>query len=538
MTLVAVIDGYIDEPGSLGVPPYIHPLIRAAYGAAMDTGAKVSYHTIDDLRQGWLPDKADVVIFLTGSAVPGRYIRASPASRREVERFLPLMGGIKVLGGPLTMEKGIEESGLFHILATRDPASCLFDYLTGSGPSNRWRTVDEWNRWLMMGAEIVTRHRDFPQPLVAEIETYRGCVRYKSGGCSFCVEPLKGIPVCREPEDIVAECKKLHDLGVRNFRLGAQTCFISYHAHLDGTETPRPDPEAIEELLSGIASLGVDLLHLDNANPAVIAAHPEESELILRSIVRHCTSGNVLALGMESADPAVVRANNLNASAEQVMNAIEMINRIGRERGPTGLPAVLPGLNFIIGLDGETKKTLELNYDFLRTVLDKGLLLRRINIRQVIGIRRKFEQGVSHSDFLKFKEKVRETIDRPMLERVAPLGTVLRRVYTEMHEGKTTFGRQIGTYPLLVGFSYPMELGRFIDAVVTGHGYRSLTAVEHPLMINKCSLTAIASLPSVGKKRAANILVHRPYRSKEEFIASMDDRAVGEMLAKMLDFSS
>ena len=537
MTNVTMIDGYIDEPGSLGVPPYIHPLVRAVYGAAKDAGAEASYHTIDDLRQGWRPEKTDVMIVLTGSAVPGRYIRASPASRREIERFLPMMGGIKILGGPLTLEKDIEAFGIFDIIASRDPASCLYDYLTDVGPSNRWRSIEEWNRWMMIGAEIVTKHRDFPQPLVAEIETYRGCVRYKSGGCSFCVEPLKGIPVCREPEDIVAECQKLHALGVRNFRLGAQTCFISYHAHLDGTETPRPDPEAIERLLSGIASLGVDLLHLDNANPAVMAAHPEESEQILRSIVRHCTSGNVLALGMESADPAVVRANNLNATAEQVMQAIELINRIGRERGPTGLPAVLPGLNFIIGLDGETKRTLDLNYEFLKTVLENDLLLRRINIRQVIGIRRKFEGGVTHSEFLKFKQKVRETIDRPMLEKVAPLGTVLTRVYTEMLEGKTTFGRQIGTYPLLVGFSYPIELGKFVDAVVSGHGFRSLTAVEHPLKINKCSLSAIASLPSVGKKRAANILVHRPYKNREEFIASMDDRAVAESLAKMLDYS-
>ena len=240
---------------------------------------------------------------------------------------------------------------------------------------------------------------------------------------------------------------------------------------------------------------------------------------------------------MESADPTVVKANNLNATAEQVMRAIELINRIGRERGQTGLPAVLPGLNFIIGLDGETSKTLELNYDFLSSVLEKDLLLRRINIRQVIGIRRHFEGGVSHSEFLKFKQKVRETIDRPMLEKVAPTGTILRRVYTEMHEGKTTFGRQIGTYPLLVGFSYPIELGKFVDAVVSGHGFRSLTAVEHPFKINKCSLTAIASLPSVGKKRAARILVHRPYRNREEFIAAMDDRTVGEMIADLLDFS-
>ena len=235
-----LIDGYIDEPGSLGVPPYIHPLVRAVYGAAKDAGAEASYHTIDDLRQGWHPEKPDVLVVLTGSAVPGQVYPGVARLRKEIESYLSTMGGIRILGGPLTMERDIVTSGLFDVVATRDPASCLYDYLTGKGPSNRWRTMDEWNRWLMLGAAMVTKHRDFPQPLVAEIETYRGCVRYLKGGCSFCVEPLKGVPVCREPKDIVAECLKLHRLGVRNFRLGAQTCFISYHAHLDGTETPGP----------------------------------------------------------------------------------------------------------------------------------------------------------------------------------------------------------------------------------------------------------------------------------------------------------
>jgi len=199
---------------------------------------------------------------------------------------------------------------------------------------------------------------DHFQPLIAEIETYRGCVRYASGGCSFCVEPLKGRPVHRSPKSIVSEVRELHRLGVRNFRLGAQTCFVSYMSHEDGSETPRPNPQAIEELLAGIDALGVDVLHLDNANPAVIATHPEESRAILRSIARHCTSGNVLALGVESADPAVLEANNLNSTADQALEAIRLINQEGRERGPTGLPMVLPGLNFIIGLDGETASTL------------------------------------------------------------------------------------------------------------------------------------------------------------------------------------
>ena len=38
---VLLIDGYIDDPAALGVPPYISPIIRAIAGAAMDAGAAV-----------------------------------------------------------------------------------------------------------------------------------------------------------------------------------------------------------------------------------------------------------------------------------------------------------------------------------------------------------------------------------------------------------------------------------------------------------------------------------------------------------------
>jgi len=36
--LVLLIDGYIDDPAALGVPPYISPIARAVAGVAMDAG--------------------------------------------------------------------------------------------------------------------------------------------------------------------------------------------------------------------------------------------------------------------------------------------------------------------------------------------------------------------------------------------------------------------------------------------------------------------------------------------------------------------
>jgi radical SAM superfamily enzyme with C-terminal helix-hairpin-helix motif len=359
-------------------------------------------------------------------------------------------------------------------------------------------------------------------------------MRYMTGGCSFCIEPLKGAPVFREPKDIIREVEVLTRLGVRNFRLGAQTCIVSYKSRMSG-DVVRPNPEAIEMLLSGIAKFDIDVLHLDNADPSVIANNPDESRRILGSMVEHCTSGNVLALGMESADPKVIEANNLNSTPDQVLDAIRLMNEVGGERGESGLPELLPGLNFIVGLDGESDRTLDLNMSFLKKVLEDKLLLRRINIRQVMPIRRDFKPGVSRSMFIRFKDGVREGIDNPMLRRLIPQGTVLRRIYTELREGKSTFGRQIGTYPILVGFRYPIEIGKFIDAKVVGWGQRSVTALEFPLPVNTCSIAALDSLPSVGKKRAARIARKRPIRSVEDLAAAIEDLQTVSSIAPYLD---
>jgi radical SAM superfamily enzyme with C-terminal helix-hairpin-helix motif len=537
MPHLVLVDGYIDEPASLGVPPYSSPQVRAVFGAAREAGAEVTMLSIDSVRHGTKVPSCDVLVVLSGCAVPGRYLRGMPASEREISDLAShANASFRLLGGPAVLEAKESLKARFDLIADVDAAVAANEIVRGDSPSGKWRTLDQWNRWMILGAESVLAHPDFPQPLIAELETYRGCVRYRSGGCSFCIEPLKGKPSHRQPEDVISEARKLHELGVRNFRVGAQTCIVSYLAKDDGTETPVPNPKAIDRLLSGISSLGVDVLHLDNANPAVIAEHPKEAKLALESMVRHCTSGNVLALGLESADPKVREANNLNASAEQTLEAVRLINEVGRDRGPNGLPFLLPGVNFIVGLDDEDAASLDMNLEFLRQVRKEGLLLRRINIRQVMPVRRRFESGVSHSQFLSFKKTVREEIDSRMLQDLVPVGTRLTRAFTEMREGKHTFGRQIGTYPLLIGFNYPVPLNQFVDVKVVGWGFRSITAVEYPLKINSCPIAAMESLPSIGNKRAVRLFRKRPYRSIEDVRKALDEPGLAKEIEEFIDF--
>ena len=529
---VAVIDGYIDDPAALGVPPYISPMIRAVAGAAKDAGAEVEYITVDMLRKGTEPPEADVSVVLSGNTVPGKYLRSMPMSGKELRNLAPRLKGWKMIGGSAAFSP---DADAFDFRIARDLAASLYDGLMGLEVGERLRTLDEWNRWMVLGADIVTSHQDFPEPLMVEIESYRGCHRWSVGGCSFCIEPSKGRPLMRSPKDILEEAARLRELGVRNVRIGGQTCIVSYGADPDSA-CPRPRPDLVRELFEGLKALDFTCLCVDNADPAVIATYPEESEEIVRILADCCSSGNVLAMGLESADPAVKEANNLNASAEQLKEAVRIVNRAGGARGEEGLPKVLPGINLICGLDGETDATYKMDLALLHELLDEGLMVRRINIRQVIDSRRPFNVRVDTNRFKKFKETVREEIDRPMLERCMPAGTVLKNVYAEIHDGNTTFGRQPGSYPILVGIPYKVPLDTGYDVIVTDWGYRSVTGLTYPFDINNLPMSALSALPGIGKKRAVTLVRERPFKDYDDLSRAIDDPSVIEGLRGLLCF--
>src|SRR5437879_12690018 len=109
-----------------------------------------------------------------------------------------------------------------------------------------------------------------------------------------------------------------------------------------------------------------------------------------------------------------------------------------------------------------------------------------------------------------------------MLRRVIPEGTVLRDVFLELHEGHVTYGRQIGTYPILDGLPYDATANQFVDVRVVSHGQRSLTAIEYPLDVNRAQMAAISALPCIGPKRASRIIRSRPFDSVPSLAGSTD----------------
>ena len=555
MVKISILDGYVDEPTCLGVPPYISPYPRYIAGAIWDFDAstQISYLTIDQIRKDNsllnTLSKSDMVVVIAGMAVPGRYLSGFPASPNELVSFLSnIPKPTKILCGPAA-RYGFGMSGGKRTRET-SVVEDIFDFIIqGDGEvvipkilRSNTRQVDteecresatSIGEFAIKGSKIVAQHPFFPDYLITEIETYRGCTRSIVGGCSFCSEPSKGLPDFRPVRDIIGEIKALYEAGIQHIRLGNQPCIFSYMAKDAGKEEfPKPNPDALETLFKGIRNVAPNLktLHIDNANPGILARYPKECKPIAKTIVKYHTPGDVAAFGVESVDPVVIKKNNLKASAEEVLSAIRLLNEVGSKRGSNGMPELLPGLNFIFGLEGETKNTFALDYEFLQSILDQNLLLRRINLRQIISIpgTRMYQNGnkiiSKHKHmFQQFKKKVRENIEQPMLVKILPQGTILKDVFTEKHDGKLTFGRQLGSYPLLIGVPGVHPLNNFFDVKVVDYGFRSITAVPYPLDINNAPRRTIEAIPGIGKKRAIRILANRPFRNREELIEVLDE---------------
>lgn len=541
--MIAILDCYTDEPAGLGVPPYLNTYPRYVFGAARKAGQEAAYLTIDDLRantaKAKLLESAELIVTIAGIHTPGKYLRTQPATLQEIFRYLPKTKAKKILGGPAGALGTLTEGGdrileaqafqfreLFDYVVEGDVEQAVYDYLTkGKADTKKHRTYEQLADFASLGAEAIKQHPDYPRFLVCEIETYRGCSR--DSYCSFCTEPIRyGKANYRPIKDVLEEIQALYKAGARHFRIGKQPCIYSYQSG------KRLNPEAIEELFSGIrkAAPNLSTLHVDNANPSVIANQPEAAEEITNTLVKYCTPGNVAAFGLESADPKVIDENNLNSNPEECLEAIRLLNRIGGERGENGMPKLLPGVNFVFGLKGETKATFELDLKFLKTVLDEGLMLRRINLRQVAVFphTKMQETGTKLVEkhkrlFLNCKEAIREQIDRPMLKRLVPPGTKLTSLRAELFEKGITFCRQRGSYPLLVGVPEEIPLDTVIDATVVDYGFRSVTALKYPLDLDTCSRKSLEFIPGVGEKLAGKLVSSRPL-TKEKLESILENR--------------
>ncbi len=522
-----ILDCYVDEPACFGVPPFVSPYPRYIYGALAEAGvdeACIDYLTIDALRKSeFRLDRAyDMVFLIGGAVVPGRYLGSKIGTAAEIRRIADhnrnqrfAIGGL--ISHVLPADRNV-------ILVRNDIEKFAFTSVRGDAADER-RSADEIARWSVKGAGVVRLHPRYPD-IICEIETSRGCPR--ESHCSFCSEGLYGSVEFREAEDIIAEIDALIAVGVSRFRLGRQADILQYRSDCTVFTRgfPKPAVAPIRELLSELRNRKerglISVLNIDNANPGTIANFPEESSRILEELAATITPGDTMALGVESFDEEVVRRNNLKVTPEDAVRAIEIINGFGGKRVDS-IPVLLPGVNLLHGLEGETMETFETNFRYLSDILERGLLIKRINIRQILPFpgtpahMKKFVPGRSVDNrFTYYRDRIRSEIEHAMLGSIYPPGTIIRRCQVLETQAGYSYGKQIASYAITLKFPVELPLMSFHDAVIISHRERSLIALPCPITINTLSQKALELIPGIGKKGASEIIIRRPFKNLEE----------------------
>lgn len=548
-----LFDGYVDEPACFGVPPYISPYVRYVFGAFAEEGWEVEYITCDQWRKQPRTDlwrSADAVCVISGMTVPGRYRGGVPLSLDMLRKLTALpREGVLFLGGPIKAGyalRGGENARLLQELSVDcicmgDPEATIAHFArTGEIDPSLTRSYENLFPWACAGAALLPRHPSYPWVMV-EMELSRGCDRC-DGRCSFCTEG-SGISYEERPlEHVIEEARALNRWGAKAFRFGRCANILAYGGSFTASGGRRPSPEILQTLYREFRQVcpGLEILHTDNANPASIVSFPDAAAEAIAAIAANNTEGDVLSLGLESLSERVRGANNLKVDEEGALLAVRIVNEAGGYRKrPRGLPALLPGLNFLVGLAEERDEDLEPNQRFLRRLLDSAYAVRRINIRKAMvfpgtnlsELLRHSPSRIHERAFRRWKEWVRTEVDPLMLMRVAPQGTILRNVRIEERLGHVGFGRSLGSYPLLVGIVCDeVKPDDVLDVAVCDWGGRSLTAVPYPLDIERCSRSSLSALPGLGKARVSRILEARPVGAIRNLTMLLDDPRVAEAL--------
>lgn len=455
MEFDVILDCYTDEPSGLGVPPYLGVHSRYVAGCLEKQRRDYYYLTIDDLRYAngernfkntynkrilnttkntlnavKLLQNATNIYVVMGCFVKYDYVSAEPPTFEEVRDLLKkYMSNQSItlfyaLGGSeLTRDKIVQiiPKDLFSEIIFGN----TYNYFLHKYDKNIFAPNYEELREIAIASSTILKQ--LSRPLMIEIETATGCNR--NPGCTFCIEGKRGLPLqFRNEDDIVEEIKALYNENARFFRLGRQPNFYAYqHSKV----------ERIEYLLKSICEVCPEIktLHIDNAGPQDV--NTLVGERITEIITKYCTDGNIAPFGVESFDENVRKECNLNGTIIDIHNAIKIINKYGQKRGKTGMPKLLPGINIIYGLDGQTSKTLQDNLENFKKILESNNMVRRVFVRKLTSpFGEQFDTYTVDNleEFKNWSTTIEKDFIVPMLKKVFPIGLIISDLRMEMLE--------------------------------------------------------------------------------------------------------
>ncbi len=183
-------------------------------------------------------------------------------------------------------------------------------------------------------------------------------------GCGYCSIPqLYGPPKSRERGSILNEVRELASLGVKRIVLSGAD-FLEYGREkivkgpLTHPYIPRPNLEAIEDLLEGVRSVALEFgvfFEVENVKPCLVN---EEVASILGKYLR----GSPIHIGVETGDPVHADQIGRPCGPEESLRAIKLLKEAG----------LRPYAYFIHSLPGQTERVVKRTIEAMKRAFNLG----------------------------------------------------------------------------------------------------------------------------------------------------------------------
>jgi tRNA-2-methylthio-N6-dimethylallyladenosine synthase len=293
-------------------------------------------------------------------------------------------------------------------------------------------------------------------PSQAYVRAMRGCNNF----CTYCIVPyVRGPEVCRAPEAIIEQIKRLAGQGVKQVTLLGQTV-NSYKYKKDGRTW------SLADLLNAASDIkGIEWLRF-------VTSYPSEEffDDILQVMADSPKVCNYLHMPAQSGSDKILNAMNRHYTAAWYLKLLDRARAI--------VPGITIAGDFIVGFPGETEDDFEDTVDLLKKAQYKNSFIFKYSPRPGTTADKRLEDTVPAevkqkriTELLAAQEKISDELSRDFLDKEVKV--LVEGLSKKSHRNPPG----PGDHPQLVGrtatdyivvFNSPLSLaGKFAKVKIT-----------------------------------------------------------------------
>ena len=296
-------------------------------------------------------------------------------------------------------------------------------------------------------------------PGQAFVRAMHGCNKF----CSFCIVPyVRGPEVCRPPEAIIGQIKKLAESGVKQVTLLGQR--VNAYKYISGEKT-----YCLADLLSTASNIeGIEWIKFVTSYPA-----EEFFDEIVRAMADLPKVCHYLHIPAQSGSDKILRAMNRHYTASRYLELLDKARSI--------VPDIAIAGDFIVGFPGETEEDFAATVELVKKAGYKNSFIFKYSPRPGTRL---YRNGKSLEDdvpaevkqrrnieMLAVQEKISDRLSREFLGKevkvlVEGLSKKAHQISKDSASGPQLMGRTDEDW--IVVFNGPPSLaGEFVKVKIT-----------------------------------------------------------------------